>query len=385
MYLPSYFNDFLSNIRLSPNQKNDLIKGHKTLVKRLKEDKDLAPYIVSIFLQGSYRRYTAVAPVNGKRADVDVIIVTRFDKNSVTPEQAIEKFIPFVEKHYKGKYEIQGRSIGIELSYVDLDIVVTAAPSEADEELLRSESVTTMLTLEDSIVAQDWKLIKSWLEPGHRSGDLIDIQKSYSEQAEWKTEPLHIPDREANCWIDTHPLEQIRWTQQKNKDTNGHYVNVVKSLKWYRKINLVNLKYPKGYPIEHMIGDCCPDEISSVAEGIMLTLENIVSSYQTNYLTGQVPTLPDRGVPDHNVWKRVSIEDFKSFYDSIKEAAVIARKAYEADTVKEAVANWQILFGKKFPDAPDDGNNDSGDSTTNPSGGFSSRKNPTIIGGGRFA
>ena len=360
--------------------------GHRTLVNRLKQDEELAPFIVSIFLQGSYRRFTAVAPVNGKRADVDIIVVTRFAKESVTPEQAIEKFIPFVEKYYKGKYEIQGRSIGIELSYVDLDIVITAAPSEADEELLKSESVTTVLTLEDSVIAQDWKLIKSWLEPEHRSGNPIDIQKSYSNQAEWKTEPLQIPDREANCWIDTHPLEQIRWTHEKNRNTNTHYVNIVKSLKWYRKINLVDLKYPKGYPIEHMIGDCCPDSITSVAEGIVLTLENIVNNYQIYYLRGQVPTLPDRGVPEHNVWKRVSLEDFKLFYGHIKEAAVIARKAYEADTLKEKVANWQTLFGKKFPDAPDDGtSSNGGNPSTDQRGGFSSRTKPTTIGSGRFA
>jgi len=125
----TYFTDFLQDIRLTENQRNDLKRGHSTLRDRLMSDESLSKYIVTTFLQGSYRRSTAIRPVGDKRADVDVIVVTKLDRNSVTPQKAIDLFIPFVEKHYKGKYRVQGRSIGIELSYVDLDIVITSAPS----------------------------------------------------------------------------------------------------------------------------------------------------------------------------------------------------------------------------------------------------------------
>ncbi len=82
--------------------------------------------------------------------------------------------------------------------------------------------------------------------------------------------PLLIPDREAKKWIETNPLAQIQWTQRKNALCNSHYINVVKSLKWWQINNFHdgNLpKYPKGYPLEHIIGFCCPDDISSVAKG----------------------------------------------------------------------------------------------------------------------
>ena len=113
MPIPSYFNDFLAEIRLSPNQINDLKRGHRTLRDRLTSDPGLSPIIVSTFLQGSYRRSTAIKPQNGKRADVDVIVVTNIDKNATTPQDAIDLFIPFCEKYYKDKYKVQGRSIGI--------------------------------------------------------------------------------------------------------------------------------------------------------------------------------------------------------------------------------------------------------------------------------
>lgn len=255
---PSYFSDFLSAIRLSDNQVDDLITGHTTLRERLMADEDLAPIIVSTFLQGSYRRATAVKPKNGNKSDVDIIVVTNLNSEITTPEEALKYFKPFLEKYYKGKYRLQGRSWGITLSYVDLDIVPTSAPSEAVREELSSDELITETTIEESYTFF-----------------------SESEDSNWKDEPLLIPDREADTWDKTHPLEQISWTIDKNKRCNGHYINVVKALKWWKKVMCPDKKHPKSYPLEHFIGDCCPDGIESVAEGVVLTLEKIVNFYPT--------------------------------------------------------------------------------------------------------
>ena len=158
MELCTYFTDFLQTIRPTSNQVDDYKCGHQTLRQRLREDAVLSPILVSTFLQGSYRRATAIRPKAGKRSDVDVIVVTRLSKDEYTPEQALEVFVPFLEKHYRGKYKKQGRSIGIELSYVDIDLVITAAPSESEVGILQAESVTTEDTPED---VDDWKLTKS--------------------------------------------------------------------------------------------------------------------------------------------------------------------------------------------------------------------------------
>jgi len=347
MSVTSYFNEFLSNIRLTKNQRDDLITGHTTLRDRMNNDEELSKIVVSTFLQGSYRRATAVKPKNGKRADVDVIVVTNLDQHSITPKEAIDLFIPFVEKYYKGKYKIQGRSIGIKLSYVDLDIVVTSAPSEVDQAMLKTESVSTLKTLDE--LGNNWRLIETWIEPEYQQDWTSLMIESVQAEAEWKTVSLYIPDQDANCWVETNPLEQIRWTRDKNKLTNGHYVNVVKALKWWRICKLTDLKYPKGYPIEHMIGDCCPEGIKSIAEGVVKTLEAIVTTYAWNRHVEITPTLSDRGVPSHDVWKRVSNEDFVSFYDYVVEAADIARKAYDAELLSEQLQYWRDLFGSEFP------------------------------------
>lgn len=355
MELKNSFSTFLADIRLTSNQISDCVTGHTTLTKRLWADADLSPIIVSIFLQGSYRRSTAVRPKGAKRADVDIIVVTNLDEAEYAdPNDAIELFIPFVDKYYKDKdgkpkYEVQGRSIGIELSYVDLDLVITSAPSELEQEALQESGIKSLQTLEEAQGTDQWDFIKSLVESRQPSthGSWPLIEKA-AIQPQWRSEPLRIPDRDAEEWKDTHPLEQMRWTWAKNKACNKHYVNVVKALKWWRRLQ-DEPQYPKGYPVEHMIGQHCPDGIDTIAKGVVLTLEGIASSYSTDLLLQRTPCLPDHGVSCHDVWARVSFADFAAFHAQVCEAAKVARAAYDATDARESAVLWQSLFGTKFP------------------------------------
>jgi len=360
MELPTYFDDFLENIRPTDSQKEDYQTGHKTLRERISADKTLAPILVSDFLQGSYRRATAVRPQSGKKSDVDVVMVTALSEQEYTPARAMAVFEPFLNEHYEGKWEYQGRSVGITLSYVELDLVITSAPSESQVGILTSKALTEDTTIEEASVR------------------FADVAKA---TALWKTAPLRIPDREAKEWDDTHPLEQIEWTWGKNAQCNGHYVNVVKALKWWRRVRHAATKYPKGYPVEHLIGLCCPDGITSVAEGVTLALEAIVRDYKIYEATKTKPVLPDHGVPAHNVFARLSADDFATFYGQVVDAAAIARRAYDADSPKESADAWRELFGGEFPPAP------SSDQSTGgaKSAGFTPRERATTAGGSRFA
>jgi predicted nucleotidyltransferase len=367
MKLPSYFRDFLADIRLTQNQIDDLKKGHKTLRERLEKDEELSKIIVSTFLQGSYRRSTAVRPKGDNRSDVDVIVVTRLDMGEYTPSEALDLFIPFLEKHYKDKYRIQGRSIGISLSYVDLDIVVTAAPLESQVGILENKAILSDFSIEDFTNVNFNKSL-SYSESMFLNESIAFFSEK-KEAPQWQMEPLYIPDRDAEEWKPTHPLEQIRWTIEKNKKCNGHYVNVVKALKWWRKDKYPDAGQPKSYPFEHFIGDCCPDEIDSVADGVVLVLEKIVEEYTDK------PVLSDRGVPEHDVFARVCDNDYSEFYEQVKEAAIIARCAFDAEDIKTSALKWQELFGKKFPDPPKKNSN-----------GFSKRTEKSeAVPGGRFA
>jgi Second Messenger Oligonucleotide or Dinucleotide Synthetase domain len=315
MELPSQFNRFIDNIKLTEAMRTDLIRGHKMLRERLSQDERLSKIYETTFLQGSYRRATAVRPRGDTRSDVDIVVVTNLDSSVVKPDSALDRFLPFLQRWYPGKYKAQGRSWGIELSYVDLDLVVTSAPSSAAREPLR-----------------------------RMSGDM-----TLEEQPDgpWDSSTsLQIPDRAAKEWVATHPIEQIRWTRDKNRRTNGHYLNVVRALKWWRRIN-DQPKYPKGYPLEHLIGDCCPNGITSVADGVTRTLETIAWQHAYTVSLGAAPSSMDRGV-QQNVFTRISPTDFRGFYNLVVPAAKLARQAFDSRQEHVSAETWRALFGDKF-------------------------------------
>ena len=372
MELNKEFEAFLSEIRLTKSQKDDLIQGHSTLRSRLVNNDDLEPIIVTTFLQGSYIRHTAVRPKDGKRADVDIVVVTKLHENDYTPKQALELFIPFLDEYYKGKWQRQNRSIGIELSYVDLDLVITSSPSDAEIGILKSASVNSDL---DIVEAFDWRLNESWIDPASRwDSSLSQLIKEAAELPEWKSCSLKIPDVSLQDWDDTDPLEQMRWTRDKNQATSGHFVNVVKAFKWWRLENYQTPTKPKGFPLERIVGECCPDGISSLAEGIALTLETIVTQYAFEYRINSKPQLPDYGVTDHDVFAKITNDEFHQFYEQVKEGAILAREALDCPDYNESCTLWRQLFGSKFPKPPE---------TT--SKGFTPPQKPANPGSGRFA
>ncbi len=376
MQLEAQFDTFLQDIRLTTAQRKELKDGHQRLRARLFADAELAPRFVNTFLQGSYRRHTAVRPKGDKRADVDVVVVTKLSEDQFTPQKAMDLFRPFLDRHYEGKWRQQGRSIGIEMAAVDFDLVITSAPSEAEIMEYQAASISTD---EDLVEALDWRLNDLWKPMSERFSDQWKSHNDLALKAapEWKLQPLRIPDLDARKWTPTHPLEQHRWTLDKNRNTNKHFVNVVKALKWWRLESYPDCKHPKGFPLERIVGDCCPNGIDTVAEGVVATLEEIVRKYQPLVMLGQKPILMDYGVPEHDVLKRLSYDQFEAFYKQSAEAANLARRAFDADEQGESRDLWAQLFGPKFPPITTG-------SKSNLTG-FSRPSGPATPGTGRFA
>ncbi len=365
--LPNHFRKFLREIRPTDSQRKDCQTGHRTLRDRLNNDEELKPIIVSTVLQGSYRRATAVRPKNDTRSDVDVIVVTRINRDDHTPDQAMDRFEPFLEEYYAGKYRRQGRSFGIELSYVDLDLVITSAPSEAQEAVYFSKAAATVEDIEE---ATDWRLVPSWIPISERVDEqaTASLIKEARVQAEWKTEPLWIPDRAAGKWTRTDPLRQIQWTQGKNARCNRHYVNIVKALKWWQRVQHESSR-PKSYPLEHLIGQCLPDNVQSVAEGVVACLEAIRDNYTAHVVAKTKPVMSDHGVPEHDVFGRLNAEEFATFHSEATDAAKLAREAFDADSARVAATKWRELFGDRFP-PPSDDDEDDDDASGGPKGPF---------------
>ncbi|MGZ5440299.1 MAG: SMODS domain-containing nucleotidyltransferase [Thermoanaerobaculia bacterium] len=314
MNLPSYFTEFLSEIEPSPSYKDDQQTGHTTLRKRLAGDDDFGLIHVNTFLQGSYKRYTAVHP--GK--DVDIVVVTSLDPDAIAASAATARLKKVLEKYYPGKVTPQNRSLNVELSYVTMDVVIAAS---------------RQLRTENAFAA-------------------IRSVKALEDAGSWKAQPLQIPDHDLQKWVDTHPKRQLEWTTELNKVSEGYFVPLVKLFKWWRKQAYTTPAYPKGYVLERIAGEVFDRTKRDHAEGFVQLLRNIVSNYEWYALVNSVPTLTDPGVPSHNVLARVSAADFKTFINHVKSAVAKAELALSATDKGTSAKLWRELFGSKFPAAP---------------------------------
>lgn len=373
MKLEPQFREFLREIRPTDIQQEDWKSGAKTLRNRLAQDPGLKDILEETFLQGSIRRSTAIRPSGGKRPDVDIVVVTNIDYNQTTPHQAMDRFKPFLDKHYKDKWRPQGRSFGIELSHVDMDLVITALPrtvqvvnerqaaSIADRAALaniyRSAAATSFATLEEDT---SWRLNPRW-QDSRAFSDLDGLNRQLGSVMNeglkdevtdlWKNEPLWLPDRDTKTWGRTHPLLQISWTAEKNRNTNKTYLHIVRAIKWWRLEIAEKLpKYPKGYPLEHMVGHLLRDGADlSTAQGIVEVFESFRDKWLLTARSHQVPQLCDHGVPEHNVLARLSTQDFQDFVEVISGFATLARKAFDSLDASESGKLWQQIFGAEFP------------------------------------
>lgn len=317
MLLPHPFRRFIAHIRPDRAQLNALRKAHLELSQKIRQQPELQDILVSIFLQGSYRRSTAIRrPRQGGVSDVDLVLVTRLDPVDFPPEKALRLLDPFLRRHYS-QIRQQGRSIGLRVGDIDIDLVLASAPSRV--ELYAAEYSAE--PLEDGGAATPAELMA------------------------WKSEPLLIPDGGSQQWEATNPLAQVARTRDKNGLCNAHYLGVVKALKWWKMHDAAMPEHPRGYPLERLIEECCPDGIESVDEGVTRTLEEIARRYSG----GKKPRLEGHAVPGQDVFARVPADDFRQFSRRAREAAMIARRALDGGDPQASAVGWQCLFGEAFP------------------------------------
>ena len=377
MKLDAQFKEFLRQIRPTDSQQDAWRAAAKTLRDRLAADTDLKNIVVSTFLQGSIRRATAIRPLGEKRPDVDIVVVTNIDYKKTKPEDAMNLFVAFLDKHYKEKWRAQGRSFGITMSAVDMDLVITALPRPSgaihdltEDAILtansdiaaiyRSDAARSLDTLEDDT---SWRLNAKWRqrnvfdELGRRNQTFTESVAQVLDDAPpqgWKDNPLWLPDRETETWGRTHPLLQISWTAEKNRRTNLTYLNVVRIIKWWRLEKAEKLpKYPKGYPLEHMVGYLLEDGSDlTTAEAVVQVFEAFRDRWLLRARAGDIPMLADHGVAEHNVLARLSPDDFEAFVEIVNEFTALAREALESEDTAMSGDLWRRMLGDRFPLPP---------------------------------
>ena len=288
MELAADFQTLLSSLQPGDNDVADAKAAHEKVRDQLRTDKEFKEAHKDTFLSGSYARHTAINDIN----DVDVICLVDIDKSGTEPELVLAWTQSILDKYYT-KTKRQGRSVGAQAAKgVWLDIV-PGTPMNGDDG------------------------------------------------------PLWIPDRNAKEWVATHPKGQIQTSKEKNKSTDGYYVQIVKLMKYWRDRLPTKSCQLKSYILESLIHRSLAYP-SSHAVAVVDVLEGIEGSYGWYRDLGTMPTISDPAYPSVNVAKHWELKEFKDFMNQVKSAAGVARKALDNADESESRRLWRQIFGQQF-------------------------------------
>lgn len=326
MNLLEHFQRVRRETQPTPRQNAVMLREFRLLRERLEHDASLRHIVLFSFVQGSYRRKTAIRGSAAHPCDVDVVAVTNVSRRKADPSRVQELFLPFLERHYKRLYKRRMRSWCITVdSEVTLDLVPTA----------ESESPQLDRAMRD-------KSIRDWLP----SDEDEEILRGITCWPEWDPAgSIWIPSGDRGGWEKTHPFLVTDWTQSKNARCNGLFCSVVRAMKWWRRHVEGRLVSPRGYALEHLTAECCPDGITSLPEGIALSFNRMAERFRSDAARLSTPHLEARGVFGVDVLRRVEGHEFAAFHASVCRAAAYSRQALTANDERESKRLWSFVLG----------------------------------------
>lgn len=168
------------------------------------------------------------------------------------------------------------------------------------------------------------------------------------------TEPLRIPDKDWNEWVETHPLGYSDRLSELNDNHGEKMVPLVKLLKHWRDVRILQRnRRPKSYWMECMVYHRIANEVIST-DGISYAqlFRDLLGSIYDDFLpalnkTGSLPVIPDPMLSKNIVykWER---EAFEMFMRRVEESHKWAARALEQNDESKAAELWQKVFGKKW-------------------------------------
>ena len=288
------FNAFLSNIEPSQSTIDYISSVQINLRNYLECHAKYKSILIDSFLSGSYAKHTSIRPAaNDKKRDVDIIVVTNYEKGDDSADVLQELCDVLKEKSLYKSAVVQSHSVSLELSGISVDVVPVIE---------------------------------------HEISDLFYVGSS--KDGSWKV---------------TDPKGHISWSTETNKSNNNEYKPLVKIFKWWRRTNCPsNQKYPKGITLEKIIADNLGDSSLSTEDFFIETMQNIINSFSTNIDLGTLPYVgdPSKHIVGNNLLSGYSFSDFKSFYNKLDEhLKTLNENGTENDV-------WREILGNEFPPTP---------------------------------
>lgn len=281
------FEKFLHDIEPSQTTKQYISSIQSNLREYLENHEFYKYKILDTFLTGSYAKHTSKRPTkyDGK-TDVDIVVVTKYTEKDDSKEVLNELYE--VCKQAYSKVTKQSRSIGIEMSGIEIDVV---------------------------------PMIEDKLSGMYKIGNKKD--------GKWKR---------------TNPKGHITWCSEVNKNHYNKFVRIVKIFKWWRKNNCPDdIKYPKGITLEKIIADNLYDCNNTYEDIVFNTMKNIKNKFEYYIKNGIKPFISDPGIPSDNLSDTYKFEDFKLFYDKISTHIKLLEETNFSNE------SWRKILGTEFP------------------------------------
>src|SRR5258708_2955826 len=206
--IPTYFSDFLAEIRLTDSLEQACQEKHQELRRLLQADAELSGIIIDAFVQGSYRRATCVRPLDPmdrtEHVDVDLVVVTTLDPGTNSPDRVVARFTPFLQRHFANRWVRNDRSIKITFADtpVTLDLVITAAPSMIVQEAIKAA---------ERRLGRSGDLLTLSQRRLDDPRDILSLREAMSKvrkmagSADWRDDALVFSDRTVKNWVKTRP------------------------------------------------------------------------------------------------------------------------------------------------------------------------------------
>ena len=166
---------------------------------------------------------------------------------------------------------------------------------------------------------------------------------------------LMVPDRPQQRWIASDPLGYATRLSELNQKHGCKVKPLIKLIKAWRDVQM-KIRRPKSYVLEVMVltaVECGAIELcdQSTAKNIADFFSHIVAKYQSLMDNGsESPRIADPQVAGAYITAGWSREHFETFMRRAREADRACARAVRADTIEDAAAEWQTVFGNLWPD-----------------------------------
>ncbi|MGV3615273.1 MAG: SMODS domain-containing nucleotidyltransferase [Fimbriimonas sp.] len=161
----------------------------------------------------------------------------------------------------------------------------------------------------------------------------------------------YVANRHLDSYQWTKTVEFTSWLEERERITGGHFVHVVRLLKYLRDIKMtfavksIILSTLLGGRVETYDAINWPGCYDDLPTALRTIVKNLNAYLQANE---QMPTIYDPGGTGEDFGRRWDQEGYRVFRDKIKFYFEKIDEAYSETEEAKSVSKWQAVFGEKF-------------------------------------